>query len=367
MIFTIYKFKLIPLYLHEIRLNVYVLFIIFSFSFVSFLQAEYPRSTSMLTKTKNKYYLKNTGDLYTGSVINMSKKTWKKILETYLINGLINGKYREWYPNGVLKYEGNFINGKREGMFYTWHPNGKIKNEMKYVNNVLDSLSFSFLENGMMEKKHNQDTDLALVYDYSEFPKNLKTFSEQFGKLNGVYTKWDKFGRKIEEGYYHNNKKDSLWFKYDADGLVYERGRFKDNQKDGTWFNYDQYGRPSSKIYYNKGKLDSIKNIVYYMDGSEFAVKIYRLESRENLIISFTQNGSKISKTRHIGSSLTGESVKWFDNGQKEYQINFLNNRLNGIAEYWNPNGTRKKSGKFKNGSIVGDWTYHTDSEVNTD
>ena len=42
-------------------------------------------------------------------------------------------------------------------------------------------------------------------------------------------------------------------------------------------------------------------------------------------------------------------------------------NRLNGIAEYWNSDGTRKKSGKFKNGSIIGDWTYHTDFEVNTD
>ena len=367
MIFTIYKSKLIPQYFNEIRWNAYFLSIILFFVFVSFLQAEYPRSTSMLAKTNNKYYLKNTGELYTGHVLNMSKKTWKKILETYLTNGLINGKYREWYPNGVLKFEGNFINGKREGMFYTWHPNGKIKNEMKYVNNVLDSLSFSFLENGMMEKKHNQDTDLALVYDYSEFPKNLKTFSEQFGKLNGNYTKWDKFGRKIEEGYYHNNKKDSLWFKYDADGVVHEKGRFTDNQKDGTWFNYDQYGRPFSKSYYNKGNLDSIKNIVYYMDGSQFAVKNYKLKSRENLIITFNQGGNKISKTQYIGSELTGTSVKWFDNGQKEYQINFLNNRLNGIAEYWNPDGTKKKSGKFKNGSMIEDWTYYTDFEVNTD
>ena len=153
MIFTIYKSKLIPQYFNEIRWNTYFLSIILFFVFVSFLQSEYPRSTSMLAKTNNKYYLKNTGELYTCHVLNMSKKTWKKILETYLTNGLINGKYREWYPNGVLKFEGNFINGKREGMFYTWHPNGKIKNEMKYVNNVLDSLSFLFLENGMMKKK----------------------------------------------------------------------------------------------------------------------------------------------------------------------------------------------------------------------
>ena len=367
MFYTFYKSKLVTLRSNKIRWNIYFLIVALAIPLVSFLQAEYPRSTTMLSKANNKYYLKNTGELYTGQVLNMSKKTWKKILQTYLTNGLINGKYREWYPNGVLKFEGNFINGKREGMFYTWHPNGKIKNEMKYVNNVLDSVSVSFLKNGMIERRHNHDTDLAYVWDYSDSPKSLIRFTEQFGKLNGDYTKWDTYGRKIEEGYYHNNKKDSIWYKFDLAGSVYEKGRYNDGQKDGVWLNYDQYGRSSSKSYYNKDELDSIKNIVYYMNGNKYVVKNYKLKSRENLIISFTQSGNKISKTRYIGSELTGESVKWFDNGQKEYQINFLNNRLNGIAEYWNPDGTRKKSGKFKNGSIVGDWTYHTDFDVNID
>ncbi len=367
MFFTFYKIKLITLYFYKVRCNIYYALVIFSISLVSYLQAAYPRSTSMLSKTNNKYYLKDSGELYTGQVINMSKKTWKKILETHLTNGLIDGIYREWYPNGILKYEGNFIDGQKEGLFYTWYPNGKIKNEMKYVNNVLDSVSVSFLKNGMMEKKHNQDTDLALIYDYSEFPKNLKTFSEQFGKLNGNYTKWDKFGRKIEEGQFHNNRKDSLWYKYDSDGLVYEKGRFQNNQKDGTWFNYDQYGRPSSKSYYNKGNLDSIKIIIYYMNGNKYVVKNYKPKSRESLIITYTQDGNKISKTQYKTSALTGTSVKWFENGQKEYQINFLNNKLNGFAEYWNFDGTKRKSGKFKNGRIIGGWTYHTDFEVNTD
>ena len=367
MFFTLYITKLITLCFHKIKWNIYLARVALSIPLVSFLLAEYPRSTTMLSKANNKYYLKNTGELYSGHVINMSKKTWKKILETHFTSGLIDGKYREWYPNGVLKYEGNFIDGKREGLFYTWFPNGKKKNEIKYVNNVLDSISVSFLENGMVERTHNHDTGLAYVWDYSDSPKSLGRFTEQFGKLNGDYTKWDTYGRKIEEGYYYNNKKDSIWYKYDLAGLVYEKGRFKGGQKEGVWLNYDEYGRSSSKSYYNKGNLDSIKNIVYYLDGSKYAVKNYKLKYRENLIITYAQGGEKISKTQYIGSVLTGASIKWFDNGQKDYQINFLNNRLNGIAEYWNPDGTRKKSGKFKNGRLVGDWTYHTDFEMNTD
>ena len=359
MIPVIYNSILKILYCPEIKWNRYFIRILICFVLVPFLQSEYPRSTSMLTKVKSKYYLKNTGELYTGHVINMSKKTWKKILETYLFNGLINGVYKEWYPNGVLKYEGNFINGKREGLFSTWHPNGKLKNEMKYVNNALDSVSFSFLENGMMKKQHNQDTDLAVVYDHSEFPENLKTLTEQFGKLNGKYTKWDKFGRKIEEGYYYNDKKDSVWSKYDFDGKVFERGRYKEGVKDGVWLTLNKFGRPSSKSYYSKGILDSIKSIVYFMDGKEYVIKNYKVNSRENLIVTNAPSGERISKTEYIGSILNGKSVKWYNNGQIEYQLYFLNNKLNGLAEYWNNDGSKKKSGEFEDGKLIGDWKYY--------
>ena len=50
---------------------------LFDYSISFFLQAEYPRSTTMLSKANNKYYLKNTGELYTGQVLNMSKKLGK--------------------------------------------------------------------------------------------------------------------------------------------------------------------------------------------------------------------------------------------------------------------------------------------------
>jgi len=336
-------------------------------TFVSILIGQYPISPSMLSKYDSKYYLKHNGNLYSGSIIEMSKRSWKKVLETNLINGLIDGVYKEWYPNGVLKYEGMFVNGQRQGLFHSWYPSGKKKNERKYKDNVLDSVSVSFLENGMMEKRHNHDTDEALIYDYSDFPKSLITYSEQFGKLNGVYTKWDNFGRKIEQGFYHNNKKDSIWYKYNLSGEVYEKGRFEDDQKDGIWLNYDDFGRESVKSYYTKDNLDSIKNIVYYMNGSEYVVKNYKLKDRQNLIITYSENGNKIGETQYIGSNLTGQSIKWFDNGQKEYQLNFLDNRLNGIAEYWNQDGSKKKSGEFKNGRIIGEWTYYDDPNLISD
>ena len=59
--------------------------------------------------------LRILSELFSGQIVNMSQKTWKKILETRLIEGEIDGLYKEWYPNGVLKLKGNFAKGKRRG------------------------------------------------------------------------------------------------------------------------------------------------------------------------------------------------------------------------------------------------------------
>ncbi len=348
---TLNKRFIIPLLLFMIGLDV---------------NAQYPSSTSMLTKYNNKYYLKSTGELFSGRVVNLSKKTWKKILETHLANGMMHGVHREWYPHGVLKYKGNFVYGKREGEFHSYYPNGRKMSILNYKGNVIDSISVSYTEKGMIKMNHNHNTDLVNIWDYSDSPKSFSKYTKQFGKLNGVFNKWDNYGRKVEEGYYNKDKKDSVWLKYNSKGLVYEKGKFKNDKKEGVWSNFDQYGRPSSKSYFSKGILDSIKNIVYFMDGNEYAVKNYNIKSRENVITTFDQRRNKVSETKYIGSALTGESVKWFDNGQIEYRVNFLNNKLNGLAEYWNQDGSKHKSGEFKNGKIMGEWEYFNISKLDS-
>ena len=329
---------------------------------LSMLYAQHPTSLSMLIANDKKYYFKQTGKLYSGAIIEMSKKTWIKILEANLSAGIINGAYKEWYPSGVLKEKGNFVNGKREGLFSSWYPNGKKKKELIYSNDVLDSISFSFFENGMIKKEHNQDTDIAFHWEYSDSPKTLSKYTKQFGKLNGGYNKWDEYGRKIEEGYYGNNKKNGLWHYFDDKGIIYKSGSFVENKKDGLWKIFDEFGRASIENYYHNGSLDSIKYIVFYMSGEKYVVKSYDLHNNKNIIITYANNGNKINKTNYSSGLLTGYSERWYDNGQKEYQVEFLNNQLHGISKYWRSDGIKMKEGQFENGVKVGNWIYYDEN-----
>ena len=56
-----------------------------------------------------------------------------KIFEGEFLNGLKNGKGKEYYNNGKLLYEGEYKNDLRHGKGKEYYLNGKIKFEGEYL------------------------------------------------------------------------------------------------------------------------------------------------------------------------------------------------------------------------------------------
>ena len=52
--------------------------------------------------------------------------------EFEIING--NGKVKEYYNDGKLKFEGKYLNGERNGKGKEYYFNGKLKFEGEYLN-----------------------------------------------------------------------------------------------------------------------------------------------------------------------------------------------------------------------------------------
>ena len=56
------------------------------------------------------------------------------IFEGEYLNGLRNGKGKEYYHNGKLKFEGEYLNGERNGKGKEYNDNGKLEFEGEYLN-----------------------------------------------------------------------------------------------------------------------------------------------------------------------------------------------------------------------------------------
>lgn len=56
--------------------------------------------------------------------------------ETTFENGVENGVWRQYYPNGQKKEEAKIVNGTRNGTYNAYHPNGNIDRTGQYVNGL---------------------------------------------------------------------------------------------------------------------------------------------------------------------------------------------------------------------------------------
>jgi antitoxin component YwqK of YwqJK toxin-antitoxin module len=87
------------------------------------------------------------------SVYHPNGKLQKKGL---ILNGKEHGEYKEWYSNGNLKYEYHYDQGLKTGKWLSWYEDGTRYTERNFENNQLNGKVLVWDTEG----------DLAKEYDY---------------------------------------------------------------------------------------------------------------------------------------------------------------------------------------------------------
>ena len=77
-----------------------------------------------------------------------------------LNNGILNGKYDEYYANGNRFTLGNYVNGKKEGELIEYYENGQIKEKRFYINDKEEGKSLFYDEKGKLIKTEVYKNDV---------------------------------------------------------------------------------------------------------------------------------------------------------------------------------------------------------------
>jgi hypothetical protein len=94
------------------------------------------------------------------------------------------GDYVDRYPNGIIKFKGNFRFGERHGQWMSFYPNGLAWSEMHYDKGLRHGPNITYFEDGKT--------------NYS--------------------------------GFYKDDRKDSVWCYYDTLGTLVQKMLFKDDR-----------------------------------------------------------------------------------------------------------------------------------------
>jgi uncharacterized protein len=142
------------------------------------------------------------------------------------------GPWRDYYPDGALKAEGNYEKGKQTGEWKYYHPNGKIE------------------QIGKFNKQGKFEGTWKWYYENGEL---LKEEHYHLGLKDGLSTEYDESGKVIAEGEFVSGNEDGPWFELIGDNFI--RGTYRDGLRNGMWYNFylDQNGAGTDSLCYYKG------------------------------------------------------------------------------------------------------------------
>lgn len=184
--------------------------------------------------------------LFSFTILAQESELWNKTNE----KGEKIGPWKSNYPNGKLRYEGQFKNGKPFDVFKYYFYNGDLKTVMTY---------------------NGEDGRRAYATHYYQT------------------------GDKMAEGWYFDQQKDSLWKTYGADEILLSKGAYYQGKKYGLWRTYYFNGNLAEELYYQDdyehGPLKT-----YYDDGSLKQEAIFEKGFFNGLSTTYNPQGKKVVK-----------------------------------------------------------------------
>lgn len=265
-------------------------------------------------------------------------------------NSYFDGKYINYYKNGVIKNVSNYKNKKLEGEFIENFENGKLKTKAKYQNGNLIGEYIIYREDGRINTSVNYvSTDKnKTVMDGPYYNNNYESITKGTyikGQKNGLWQTWSN-NKLISEEQFCNGKHCGLTRKWNQDGdlteeLIYsnqnnkliKKAIFKDNQLSLV----DYYNELGFRIKSLSLENNQIKSIKYEIGGSNTKFESKKLSR----VIEFFDNGNLKSDFHQLDYNSIGMVFNYYLNGQpmKVETFSHNNDKENNFFVLWDPAG----------------------------
>ena len=126
---------------------------------------------------------------------------------------------------------GIYVNGVREGSWVEYHPNGFVKSIIGYYNGLKEGQALELDNRGQL----------------------LERFTYHNGQLNGLYSKYSRT-RVKEQKNYKNGKLEGKFEIFYDNGKVMEESYYKNDKRDGVAKWFDEEGNITIEYTYEDGE-----------------------------------------------------------------------------------------------------------------
>lgn len=189
--------------------------------------------------------------------------------------GRYNGQWKDYFPDGKIKAEGQYTDNRRTGIWKFYNEEGKLEQTGSFNNGRPDGMWKWYYSNGSLlrEEEYYQGQRDGSYTEYSITGEIIAQGQYADGERNGEW----KFrsGDYSEEGKYILGLKDGLWKSYYPDGKLRFKGNYIQGNPDGQHAYYYENGKIREEQYYSMGIRQKLWK-KYDEEGLAFLTILYK-------------------------------------------------------------------------------------------
>ena len=324
--------------------------------------------------------------------------------ETYDDNGLLQGMYTSYFPNGKTKqqrtykndtlngYEASYHdngqisnqgynwNGRAYGHWESYHEDGSLKAKNFYVNGKYNGPQYYFDESGALKTVEDFDdgtlmkvkncksdstvyNELVIGYPTPRFTTKYPNGQQRSDiamigeKFSGEAKWWYGNGAVQTQGTYLEGEQHGPWKYYFPNGQLKSEGNYLFGDKDGEWKWYYENGQLSSTSLYVNGKRHG-EYVSYYPDGTVEAKTPYFQGDVNGKKYLYDYEGN----IDHIRYYDRGVIIGYSYLGSDGEEVDMIPvSKETAVVKSYYANGKQSRQYELQNGMFIGDYIEWND------
>lgn len=326
---------------------------------------EYDPDGTILTLTQYKM-----GFIQKSEIINRKDK-----------NGLKQGMWKEFYPNGMVKSEVTYTDDKMSGYLKEYSTKGSLLNTTKYINGILQTNApelakldqkTGYYDNGAVrytatykdgvaegiQREFSQEGTVVNAKVYVGGTLTGEGIIDTAGRKQGNWKEYYPNGVIKSKGVYLNGKRVDEWSFYFSNEKVEQKGKYdKKGKAQGPWKWYHESGNILREENYRNGLQDGL--MTEYSDSGKVITKGEYLDGLKEgpwmlELPEYREEGEYKADKRD------GEWKHYYtENNKLRFTGKFIDGVPDGLQQFYYPDGKLKQKGKYVGGLKDGNWEFY--------
>lgn len=184
-------------------------------------------------------------------------------------------------------------------------------------------------------------------------------YTDASGSKQGNWRKFDKEGHKLYDGQFKDGVPYGIFRYYYMDGKLKTTSVLSDGGKTARTVSYAGNGKKIAEGNYRNEKKDSTWKYFSDFDGILLSEETYVLGVKNGVSKTFYPNGNIAELINYRDGKKDGEWIQYYDDGKVRFKGIYVNDDKEGPFTGYYPDGKINLSGGYKAGHKDGTWSLY--------